>query len=319
MSLLKHRVPSTLETFLDETRKVCANELPVAFEASLAKMQKLYEIDPVKAIEELHHLKNKKHAREGMALKRKKDKEQDRLKELAEAAKAIVLVEKEQDAKQRELYKRLLDDGHSADEICTRGNEESLAPLFIAATVQASGRPVSLRESGRRHTWFIGEFREAEFDEVLHSVEPESFEILAGDQIHFAEVVAKYNYLAKQKAAGLIPGGKHLLSEKWQSMVGDVASRRLKAIEDYLTANGTTDLWNAEESNLDPYLKPRPWQQWTWVLKEKPEPPKPEPRSVPLTITPPSMLPPEPHDISKTEIVLDGKTIILPLFPSTRM
>lgn len=319
MSLLKPRTdPPTLETVLDDTRKVCADYLPLALEAKLDAMRKLFEIEPSKAVQEVKRLKNAEHARTGMRIKRQRDKKQVVLEQMLDAAAAVVLVEKEQDAKQRELYKRLLDDGHSADEISVWKSEENLALLFIAATVQATGKPVSLKGKGKRHIWFIGDRRDPNCDEVLHKVEPESFEILADDQIHFAEVVAKYNYLAKQKAAGLVPEGKHLLSEKWKSMTGDVARRRLKAIEDYLTANGVVDLWKPE-SNLDPYLKPRPWQQWTWVLKEKPEPPKPEPRSVPLTITPPSMLPPEPHDISKTEIVLDGKTIILPLFPSTRM
>jgi hypothetical protein len=265
-------------------------------------------------------IKRRSENAEAMRASRQRSAEKKRLQATLDAAAATALVEKEQNASQKELYKRLLDDGHSADEISTWENEENLALLFIAATVQATGFPVSLKEKGKRHIWFIGDLREANCNEVLHKVEPESLEILAHDQVHFAEVVAKVNYLAKQKAAGLVPEGKHLLSEKWQSMAGDVASRRLKAIEDCLTANGITDLWKPEDSNLDPDMKSRPWKSWTWLSIERCERPQLEPRSAPMTIPPPSMVPPEPDDISKTDIVLpDGVRISLPSFPSSRM
>jgi hypothetical protein len=300
MSLQKRwTVPPTLETFLNETRKVCVDYLPLALEAQLETMRKMYEIDPTKAVEELHHLKNKKHAREGMALKRKKDKERERLQETVAAAQAVVLVEQENDLTRKEQYKAWLAEGYSASDISTYESEQTLATLFQAAYFQSSGRP---RPDG------------SDFD----------VSDLADLQIFVAETRAKYEHLRQMRRAGFVLERKQLLSPLWQAMAGQLADFRLAAIEQFLTDAGITNLWNPRDSpDCDPYLQPRPWQSWKFVPVEpsRSESSQFDPSRVSMTIPPEQALPkqPEPVDISVTQIELDGKKITIPTWPSSRM
>jgi hypothetical protein len=221
-------------------------------------------------------------------------KKKQRTQELIEEAKATVLVEEVDDAKQKEKIKKLLAEGYTVDEIEAFESEEDLAIVFIAAAVQATGTPISLNENRKRHVYFPEDYpanhrmdwwsEHGYPNEVLHMVEPVALDELADQQIFFAETVAKINHYSKQRAAGLVPEGKHLLSPRWFSMAGDVANRRLKAIEDYLTANGITNLWKFGDQ--EPYEGYRTWQEWTWT----PAPTKPldEPRLRSRTIISPA-------------------------------
>ncbi len=296
MSLMKSQnAPPPLETVLDGVRKACVDYLPLALEAQVEKTRQMYQADPISAVNELKKLKNRKHAREGMALKRRQDKaaeaERDRLKATLDAAAAVVLIGQQQDESQKQRYKEWLDQGHSPVDIATYESEQDSAVLFNDA-----------------------------YDQIRRGSIDFDITDLAHWQIEFSEVRAKYEHLRLMRRSGFTPERKQLLNPLWRGMAGQLVDFRLAAIEKFLADSGITNLWRPEEHDTDCYGQPRPWQSCRFVpVEQKAEPPTTEPRRVPLTITPPSMIPPEPPDISKTEFILDGVKISLPSFPSSRM
>ncbi len=292
MSLMKSKQvpPPTLEAVLDDTRVVCADYLPVALEAQVESMRKLYEIDPSKAIQEVKRLQGNKRAAEGMARKRRQDKERERLQQTVETAKAVVLVEQENDLKRKEQYKALLSHGYSTDQIVTRDSDQDLAVIFNDAYEQIRRGQVDFDITDLGH-W----------------------------QIEFCEVRAKYEFLRKQRRSGFVPE-KQLLSPAWLQMAGQLADFRLAAIEKFLTDSGIANLWRPEEHTGDCYGQPRIWQSWKFVPVHSPAVAEESPRA-PMTIPLEQALPksPEPVDISVTQIELDGKTIAIPNWPSSRL